>query len=308
MTAKTGLRVVAVCFGFAVCFTIGGALAGVAQLLPKATELQAAQGNALLPFVAFCLSVGSVVSYFILRSSWRGLRLAVALFAATFGISTVATQVESLFFLSSKLPPGLIRALFEQGAIAMAMFVPLSVLILGKWRHPPTAVENNQPPALSASAMTWKLGLLVVAFVFLYMFFGYYVAWRNPALREYYGGVDFANFYQALKSNWQKEPLLFLLQVFRALLYVACLYPLLRMLLVPRWEKAAAAAAFLASWTTVLLLPNPLMPSTVARSHLWETLAFNLTFGLLAAWLLGEPGPTVARASPKSGEISRATV
>jgi hypothetical protein len=307
VAAKTGLRVVAVCFVLGVCFGIAEALAGVAQLLPKATELQAAPGP-LLPFAAFCLSVGSVVSYFILRSSWHGLRLVAALFAATYGISTVASQVESLFFLSAKLPPGLIRALFEQGAIAMALFVALAVLILDKWRRPATAVGNKEQPALTASAMTWRLGLLVLAFVFLYMFFGYYVAWRNPVLREYYGGVDFASFYQALKSNWQKEPLLFPLQVFRAVLYVACLYPMLRMLHVPRWEKAAAAAGFLASWTTILLLPNPLMPATVARSHFWETLGFNLTFGVLMGWLQGKPGPTVARVGKKSREIRPAVV
>jgi hypothetical protein len=35
-----------------------------------------------------------------------------------------------------------------------------------------------------------------------------------------------------------------------------------------------------------LLLPNPLMPASVARSHFWETLGFSLVFGALAGWLL----------------------
>jgi hypothetical protein len=282
---KAGLRVVAVCFVFGVCFGIGGALAGVAKLVPKEAPLQAAPADFLLPFAAYCLSVGSAVSYLVLRSSWRGWKLAGVLFAATYGISTIATQVESLFFLSAKMPPGMIRTLFVQGVIAMALFAPLAVLILGKWRRA-TPVGNAEAPPLTAVAITLRITLLVVAFIFLYMLFGYYVAWRNPALRAYYGGMDVPSFYEALKSNWQKQPLLFSLQVFRALLYVACVYPMLRMLRVARWEKALATAAFLASWTTVLLLPNPLMPATVARSHLWETLAFNLTFGALMAWLL----------------------
>jgi hypothetical protein len=123
------------------------------------------------------------------------------------------------------------------------------------------------------------------------MFFGYFVAWRNPALREYYGGADVATFFEALKNNWLTQPQVFLLQVFRALLYVACVYPLLRLLPIARWQKAVATAAFLASWTTVLLLPNSLMPATVARSHLWETLAFNVTFGVLMGWMLGSRRP-----------------
>jgi hypothetical protein len=54
----------------------------------------------------------------------------------------------------------------------------------------------------------------------------------------------------------------------------------------------------LACWTTVLLLPNPLMPAIVARTHLWETLAFNLAFGALAGWLLGNS----RREAIKSGD------
>ena len=96
---KTELRIVTVCFVFGTCHGIGGALAGVAKLAPKETPTHAAPADLLLPFAVFCLSVGSVVSYLLPRSSWRGLRLAGTLFAATYGISTVATQVESLFFL-----------------------------------------------------------------------------------------------------------------------------------------------------------------------------------------------------------------
>ena len=152
---KTWLRIVAVCFVFGVCLAIGDALAGVAKLAPKQAPAQAAPPDLLLPLAVFCLSVGSVVSYLVLRSSWRGLRLVGALFAATYGISTVSTQVESLFFLSAKMPPGLIRALFVQGAIAMALFAPLAVLILGKWSAAPTVIEANggfapAPPGFNA--------------------------------------------------------------------------------------------------------------------------------------------------------------
>jgi hypothetical protein len=292
-TVKIGLRILAVCAVFGVCFAIAGTLAGVQRLAPK--EASANPADFLLPFAVFCVSVGSAVSYLVLRLRWRGVRLAGVLFAATFGISTVATQVETLFFLSAKMPPGMIRALFVQGAMAMAVFSPLAVFILGKWvgksrgssSRATTPEESTEAPPVTAAGITWRIALLVAAFVFLYMFFGYYVAWRNPALREYYGGADVATFFEALQSNWLRQPQMFLLQVFRALLYVACVYPLLRLLPIARWQKAVAISAFLASWTTALLLPNSLMPAAVARSHLWETLAFNVSFGALMAWLVG---------------------
>lgn len=289
---KTGLKIVAVCLVFGVCIGIGGALAGVAKLVPIQATAQASSSDALLPFAVFCLSAGGVVSFLILRSSWCGLKLAGVLFVATYGISTIATQVESLFFLSSKVPPGLIRALFVQGTIAMALFAPLAVLILGKWRRPLAAVGKLAEPRVVATTMTLRIALLVVAFVFLYLFFGYYVAWQNPSLRQYYGGHEFGSFFGSLKSNWADRPSVYGLQVFRALLYVVCVFPLIRMLNVARWEKAAAIALFLAVWTTALLIPNPLMPPSVAQSHFWETLAFNLSFGALLGWLLSQTTPS----------------
>ena len=61
------------------------------------------------------------------------------------------------------------------------------------------------------------------------------------------------------------------------------------MLRVARWEVALAMALFLSVWTTILLLPNPLMPPTVAYSHFRETLGFSIVFGGIAGWFLSKP-------------------
>jgi hypothetical protein len=294
----TGFRILAVCLLFAVCFAIGGALAGVARIAQEAPPVKATPAQLVLPFVTLCLCVGIVVSYLILRSSWHGFALVMAVFFAMYGISTVAAQGDSVFFLSAKLPQGMLPALFLQGLIADALFAALAVLILGKWRVPSPADTWPAPAHLAASSLIWRIALLVVAFVFLYMFFGYYIAWQNPDLREYYGGSSFPSFYDSLKSNWGQRPFLYLLQAFRALLFIACVFPLIRMLRVSRWERTAAIALFLSAWTTILLFPNPLMPMSVARSHFWETLAFSLTFGTLLGWLLGNADPVGQIASP----------
>src|SRR5262249_9401147 len=126
-------------------------------------------------------------------------------------------------------------------------------------------------------------------FIFLYMFFGYFVAWRNPVLRAFYGGVDTPNFFVALKNNLLNSPGIYLLQVFRATLYFACVLPLVRMLRTSRFEAVMAISAFLSVWTLVLLLPNPIMPRSVALSHFWETLMCFLVFGALLGWMLSAP-------------------
>ena len=278
---------------------VGTALSGLDRVAQQSQPAQQqAPSELLVPLLIFSLSVGVVVSYLILRSSWHGWTLAGAMFVGMYGISTVVSQLESIFLLSSKLPHGMIRALFVQGAIGTALFAPLAVLVLGKWRAAMPGGASPAPARRRAASAAWRLVPLIIAFVFLYLFFGYYVAWQNPELRKYYGGPDWPNFIASLRGNWQNSPWIFLLASFRALLHVAFVYPLIRMLRAGRWESALAAALFLACWTTVLLLPNPLMPASVARSHFWETLGFNLVFGSLLGWLLSTPPSAVERSEP----------
>jgi hypothetical protein len=293
----TGLRIVAVCLLFVFCMAVGLSLSGITRLAPQAP---AGPVTILFPLLIFSLSVGIITSYLILRSGWHGWPLAGAMFLAAYGISTVVNQLESLFFLSSKLGPGMIRAIFVQGAIATALFAPLAVLVLGRWTAKLPPLVPPAPAPISAASAVWRIALLVIAFVFLYMFFGYYVAWQNPELRKYYGGSDWPSFFAAMKGNWHNSPWIFPLASFRALLFVGFMYPVIRMLRVARWESAAATALFLASWTTGLLLPNPLMPPSVARSHFCETLAFSLVFGPLLGWLMSAPPSTVTPTTPAS--------
>jgi hypothetical protein len=292
------LGILAVCLLFAVCMGVGTALSGLDRVAQQGQPAQQAPGELFVPLLIFSFTVGIVVSYLILRSSWHGWTLAAAMFVGMYGISTVVSQLESIFLLSSKLPAGMIRALFVQGAIGTALFAPLAVLVLGKWRAAVPGVASPEPAGMSAASAAWRLVLLIIAFVFLYLFFGYYVAWQNPELRRYYGGPEWPNFIASLRGNWQNSPWIFLLASFRALLHVAFVYPLIRMLRAGQWESALAAALFLSCWTTVLLLPNPLMPASVARSHFWETLGFNLVFGSLLGWLLSTPPSTVEKSVP----------
>jgi len=297
----TGLRILAVCLLFAVCFIAGGVLSGVDKAAQQSIASQPASPtnqqvppvpeNFLGSFLIFTLCVGGTLSYLILRARWHGWMLAGAIFVSMYGILTVASQVETVAFLSKKLPQGMIRAIFVQGAIAAALFAPLAVLALGKWRAAPVRAPLLPAVPPKPASMLVRLAILVAAFVFLYMFFGYYVAWRNPELQRYYGGTELANFWEALRHNWISARWIYALSAFRALLYVGCLYPVVRMLYTSRRESALAAALFLACWTTVLLLPNPLMPASVARSHFWETLGFSLVFGALAGWLLCVTAP-----------------
>src|SRR5262245_6788367 len=122
-------KVLAVCLVVAASFILGGLLSGLNSIGQEASSGQHMADDFLLPFMTLSISVSVAVSYLILRSSWHGWRLVGAMCVSMYGISTVVTQIESVWFLSSKLPRGMIPALFVQGAIATALSVPLSVLL-----------------------------------------------------------------------------------------------------------------------------------------------------------------------------------
>src|SRR6266704_2409545 len=248
----TGMRILAVCLLFAVCFAVGGLLSGLDKIAQQTVASQPAPPanqqvpqmpeNFLRSFLVFTFCVGGTLSYLILKSRWHDWMIASAIFVGMYGISTVTIQVESVAFLSNKLPPRMIRALFVQGAIVAALFAPLAVLALGKWRAASLRALMLPAAPLKLASILLRLAGLVSAFVFLYMFFGYYVAWRNPELQRFYAGPELATFWAALRHNWTSSRWIYALAAFRALLYIACLYPLVRMLHTSRRESALAAA------------------------------------------------------------------
>src|SRR5229473_1009187 len=236
----TGMRILAVCLLFAVCFSVGGALSGLDKIGQQTVASQSAPPanqqvpqmpeNFLRSFLIFTLCAGGILSYLILRARWHGWMLVGAIFVSMYGISTVASQLDSVALLSNKLPQGMIRAIFVQGAIAAALFAPLAVLALGKWRGASVRAPVSPAAPLKFGSILLRVAILVAAFVFLYLFFGYYVAWQNPELRRFYGGPDEATFWVAWKHNWISSPWIYALTAFRGILSVGCLYPVVRML------------------------------------------------------------------------------
>ena len=62
-----------------------------------------------------------------------------------------------------------------------------------------------------------------------------------------------------------------------------------------RIETASIIAALFGVWSFVLLMPNPLMTSSVAHSHFWETLWCDLLLGAIVGWVLAADVRPTAR-------------
>lgn len=296
-----GLKMVALTVILLLSFMIASLISGVSapQTAPEGpaaeTEASAAVGlshsdaKAVLPLLALASFLQVVVfTYIILRSRWYGWKLAVAAFVAFYGLMTVIAQIESVVFLPDKLPPDMIPKLFLMGAIIAGVFCPLAVLIMGGMRSKSEPRGSNLHLILPAPEWVWKLLVIMIGYLILYFGFGYFVAWKQPAVQEYYGGTDPGSFFAQMGVIWKETPWMFALQAFRALLWTAFALPVIRMLKGGRWEAALVVAMLFAVWSGMLLLPNPYMPQAVARTHLIETAPSNLIFGFLVGWLLSK--------------------
>lgn len=279
---STAIRFIAVTLLYFVCFLV------VSGALLSNTAEQGAPpdaGATLTALLAVSVINAAVWTYIILRSRWTGWKLVVTVLLVFYGIGTVMPQIETAYFIQ-RLPPGMLPRLFLAGLIMAAVFAPLAVLILGKARAHTSEGPSDARLKKPITAWLVKLSLIVVLYLVIYFTFGYFIAWKNDAVRAFYEGNDPGNFIAHIANLLRDEPLLFLLQAVRALMWTAIAVPVIKMLRGEWWETGLAVALLFAVMTSLLLLPNPLMPQEVRMVHLLETATSNFLFGWLVVLIL----------------------
>ena len=275
------LKVVALTIIMFACFAGAGAVFG--QQGDSQTPEQA--GAAAAALLAVCFLNTLVLTPFILRSRLGGFRLMAAVFVVFYGVMTFMSLVEAAVFVT-RLPQGGLPRLFLMGALVAAPFSVLAVMILGKRRAGAVGSESDARRDVSAGEWAWKLALIGIAYLILYITFGYFIAWRDPALREYYGGVDAGGFFAHMGAVLRDMPWLVPFQLLRAALWVGLALPVTRMMKASRLEIALTVGAlFAVLMNAQLLLPNPYMPQGVRMTHLIETATSNFIFGFLIGCL-----------------------
>jgi len=273
-------------------------VSGALLSTPPQENVPAEAGTVLFALLIVSLINAAVWTFIILRSRWTGWKLIVSVFLVFYGVNTLMPQIETAYFIT-RLPPGMLPRLFLAGMIMGAVFAPLAVLILGKAR----GSESAGRPSLEkipTRDWVWKLSLIVVAYVIIYFTFGYFIAWRSAAVRSYYGGDDPGSFITHIMSLLRSEPMLFLLQAFRALLWAGLAVLVIKIIKAGTWESGLAVALLFAVVNSQLLIPNPLMPAAVRMAHLLETATSNFLFGWLVVLILR--GFTFARPQPQMTE------
>ena len=237
----------------------------------------------LLGFINTALIIGLIVS-----SRWYGWKLALLLALSYYGSFTFMTQIETWYFLgNSTLSPQLIPRLFLMGLSIPLIYIPLAVLICNKWKKRENTM-GDKSMVMPFTQILLKLGFLAIVYMVIYWLAGYFIAWKNPELRAFYGSPgDIAPFFAHTLERINNSPFLFLLQLARGILFAIIVMPIIIGSKVKPWLTALLVASLLAIPHLVHIMPNPLMPAASVRlSHMIETATSTFIFGLIIFWLL----------------------
>ena len=278
---------------FLICFVLGSS--AVAAALPSDLPTEPGPVPSRIAFVLIAAAHVMVVTLLIAGSQLGGWKLAVVISLAYFGAVTALPQLETWYFLAGRtVDPRLLPRLFLMGVPPAFLFVPFSVWVLGKGR---SQIHPEVAPWGAFRVCHWLKRALPLAMLYavLYWMAGYFIAWQNPQLREFYGQPGPVEpFLSHTFRTLRDAPLFWVFQLIRGMLWVACATPIVYG---SRWGPVTTAALvalfFSLPQNLMLLLPNPLMPwASVRLTHLVETASSSFVFGILVAWVLaGFPKP-----------------
>jgi hypothetical protein len=280
------LKIIVLTIVMFILWTIGASIfTANSALAQQMSPDDAAASGLVLIVVSFIDTL--ILTYFILRSRLRGLRLMVTVSLVLYGVKTFLSIIEAWWFMTDVTAQE-IPGLFLMTVPMAVLFPVIAVWMLGKAKKGEEVDETpNTRLVMPTGQLVWKVALLaVIVYPVLFWTFGYYVAFSNPELVAYYGATHPGSFLAQMSNVWADDPFVFLFEVFRGLLWVALAIPVIRTTKGRVWEAGLILVLlFSLVQNDVHLIPG-VMPPSVRLSHFIETASSNCIFAVITTWLL----------------------
>lgn len=269
--------------GWMVGNMVGNGITGTA---PPPPPNAAAAGLAFLGVCAFnsillALLVGSTRSH-----TGNGRRVALMMYV--FVVQFLLPQMETFFFAADiGIGYAQATAILISGTIVAFGTVALAILLYDKLAGPPATVHPLRIKISDKKTFALLSALLIiVGYPFLYLTFGYFIAWQNESLRIYYtGSAEMRSYFQGFEEAFSDGVYWF--QLLRGGIWIAATVPLAVMLgdrPLVQFFVVGSLSAILP--TCLLFIPNPYMPWDIAMTHFVETSTSNFVWGLLMVWAI----------------------
>jgi len=280
------LKVIVLTMVMFVLWTIGTSIFSADSALAQQMSPEDAAAAGMMLIVVSLIDT-LILTYFILRSRLRGLRLMVTVSLVLYGVKTFLSIIEAWWFMTD-VNAGEMPGLFLMTVPMAVLFPVIAVWMLGKAKKGEEVDETpNTRLVMPTGQLVWKVAFLsVIVYPALFWTFGYYVAFSNPELVAYYGSTHPGSFLAQMGNVWADDPFVFLFEIFRGLLWVALAVPVIRTTKGRVWETGVILGLLFALVQNDVHLIPGVMPPSVRLSHFIETASSNFIFALIATWLL----------------------
>lgn len=277
---KTTLKLLLLFFIFSILFTLPSII------IPIPIDQESQSVNPLSILAILLVDLVCIV-YLIQRLNLWGIKLFLAVSMVFWGLQTFMTQIETWYFKEAMpaITNDVLLKLFLNPLITAITFIPIAILIFGKWKQP------DAPLTSLDEKLDWKaITVLSAVYVVIYYLFGHFVAWQFEEVRLFYSGKPELNGFMAqLQSTMHDYPLLFPFQFIRGFLWILLGLPVIYYLKGNRAEKIVACVFVYSVMTSIqLVIDNPFMPAGVRMAHLLEVSTSNGLFGLLIGLILSK--------------------
>ncbi len=308
-----GFKVIVLAIGLTISFIVGSLVSGLGRAAAPAASGAAAAApaapaepaNVLLLLFISSLIQAIIVAYLVLEAQWAGWKITAALFLV-FLNTFLQAAIESVVYLSGKVPFHMNYQMPITGLIIGAIFAPFAVLVMGGFSRK-RAIPKVEYARWTPGEWAGKVAALAVVVLAVYYLCGYYIAWQNPELRQFYqGSTGLKSFWVHMAAVWSGTPWMIPYQAARGLFWVMMALPAIWMLRGGRVRVAVGGALMFAALggSVMLILPNPVMPPSIAHTHLIETTISGLMLGAFVGWTMWRrevPAPAAAEVqAPKA--------
>ncbi len=273
------IKFVALLIIYFVCMTI------LEYIFPSDIEIELSSG-VILGVIAQILLNSFVIVYLIHRLSLTRMKLIFVTTIVIYGMQIFMTQIETLIFIEAfpMIGKKTLAQLFVGGFLLFFIIASSAYLL---WTSNIKREASKFDLKDVTNGWIWKIPILSVIYMILYISFGLLIAWRSEELRKFYENVEI-DIYK-----------LWFIQIFRRGLWILFCSPILIWLKGNRVEKIIIISFLLALLPTILLIfPNPFMPKGVRITHFIEVFISNGLFGIILAYLLSIKGGKIGTVRP----------
>jgi len=274
------VRSLVVGLGYTVAVMIGGMITQVLGLPTPSLAAGVDQTQMLVGIFLSGVLIGLTLGPLTRRLTLPMAQRAGLLFVVLFILNALINVIEALFFTTipaTEQLTGLVTSAVGHAGLALL----LAVLFR------PPSVERGLLTALRQTlsqrpwtSWAWRFFLAGFLYVPIYLFFGIII---SPIVLPYYQDLGMGLTVPGFE-------VMVPLEVFRGLLYVLTLFPLIAVLRASRWRVAlliVLTLCVLGSWQPMLLVAW--WPVTLRLTHGLEITADSIVHGLAIVWLLWTP-------------------